>query len=60
MQSEQAKMARRLREQLGFDKSYVCRDSDYVKLGCSQCQPMAVNGVPIHERGCPNERKKKQ
>lgn len=24
------------------------------KLYCGHCQPLAVNGVPTHERGCPN------
>lgn len=24
------------------------------KLYCGHCQPVAVNGTPTHERGCPN------
>lgn len=25
---------------------------------CPQCQAIAVNGTPVHERGCPNVHKK--
>ena len=47
--------AQELRSQ-GFDKTHVDRSSGNVRFGCSQCQAMAVNGVAIHERGCPNEK----
>ena len=35
---------------LGFDLSTKSRAK------CSQCEAMAVNGTPIHESGCPNEK----
>ena len=54
--SEVAKRAAKLREQKGFDKSYVTEDKN-VRVRCSQCQAMVINGVPVHERGCPNERR---
>ena len=24
------------------------------KLKCDQCNPLAINGIPTHEIGCPN------
>lgn len=43
----------------GFDNSKLVNDRDdgrfYVRVGCSQCQAMCINGIPVHERGCPNE-----
>jgi len=36
----------------GFDLS---EPSDaYVQIRCSQCASCVVNGVPLHEHGCPN------
>ena len=55
MRSAEAKTAERLRRR-GFDKAHVDRGSGYVRVGCSQCSACAVNGVAIHERGCPNDR----
>ena len=26
-------------------------------ISCNQCNMLAINGVPCHETGCPNERK---
>lgn len=37
---------------LGFDLSH--RDGRYVRVRCSQCQAVVINGVACHERGCPN------
>ena len=48
-------VGRRLRA-AGFDLSAYDRSSGYYSVRCSQCQSCVVNGVPIHERGCPNER----
>lgn len=51
---ERQNMIRRLKT-LGFDES---RSSDgCVRVKCSQCQAMVVNGMPIHEQGCPHEKK---
>ena len=33
---------------LGFDNSTTAR------VECSQCSAMVINGVPCHERACPN------
>lgn len=42
----------------GFDKSERSEfGSGYIRVRCSQCVSMAVNGVAVHERGCPKERK---
>ena len=41
----------------GFDASYQEDKVAYVR--CSQCQAMTIQGVPVHERGCPNEPKGK-
>lgn len=42
----------------GFDKSERSDlGSGYIRVRCSQCCSMVVNGVAVHERGCPNERK---
>lgn len=56
--SELAKRARRLREQQGFDRSRVSWDHQGVEVRCSQCEASVVNNVAIHERGCPNERRR--
>ena len=56
--SPEAKQAQALRDR-GFDGSYVDTDDDgdkYVRLKCSQCQALAINGIATHEQGCPNSR----
>ena len=35
-----------LAENVPFTKTY--------RIGCSQCQACAINGVACHEHGCPN------
>jgi hypothetical protein len=42
----------------GFDQSYESSDLGHVKVRCSQCEALVINGVACHERGCPNARKK--
>ena len=37
----------------GFDESYIAGDG--VRVKCSQCEALAVNGVGTHEHGCPNK-----
>ena len=53
--SPEAKRAAKIRRQ-GFDKSYVTEDG-YVRVWCSQCEALVINGQPSHELGCPNARK---
>ena len=38
----------------GFDKCYVSEDTETIRLGCSQCEALAINGIACHETGCPN------
>lgn len=40
-------------QSLGFDESR--REGCAVRIRCSQCQPCLVNGIPLHERGCPHD-----
>ena len=44
---------------LGFDDSVYDRSSGYWRVKCSQCQALTINGVPCHERGCPNAKAKR-
>lgn len=39
----------------GFDRSTQKAFSDAIYIRCSQCEAICVNGIPIHETGCPNE-----
>lgn len=42
-------------EALGFDES--TRDGEgSIRVKCSCCAACVVNGYPIHERGCPNDK----
>lgn len=41
-------------EELGFDRSYETEDGA-VRVGCSRCASMVIQGVPCHEAKCPNE-----
>lgn len=52
---EKRKLAARLRGE-GFKTSYD-KDSLGVRVTCSQCQAMVIQGVAVHERGCPNEKR---
>jgi hypothetical protein len=38
----------------GFDLSTPA-EGGYTRIRCSQCEALVVNGIPIHESGCPNE-----
>lgn len=40
---------------MGFDRSYYDRSTGLTRLGCSQCEALAINGVATHERGCSNQ-----
>lgn len=37
----------------GFDQSYVNEDK-HIRVKCSQCEAMVINGIACHEAGCPN------
>jgi len=37
---------------LGFDQSDD--GGGVMSVGCSSCAAICVNGVPVHEAGCPN------
>ncbi len=41
---------------LGFDKTVRTGVKRYY-VSCSQCEALVINGLPTHERGCPNARK---
>lgn len=49
------KMGRYLKRK-GFDKSWWSFESGHWRVSCSQCAASTVNGVAIHEQGCPNEK----
>ena len=44
----------------GFDRSYRLERDDYgqfskaVRVRCSQCEALCINGVATHETGCRN------
>jgi len=57
--SPDARLAEKLRRSRGFDKSYVS-SSGGVRVGCSMCQALVINGVACHEKGCPNMRQQKR
>lgn len=37
----------------GFDAS--ARRGWYVRVQCSQCEAVVLNGTAVHETGCPND-----
>lgn len=43
---------------LGFDQS--TKDGRYVRVRCSQCAAMTINGTPCHEARCPNESRRRR
>lgn len=38
----------------GFDESEYDRAAQCLRVRCSQCQALVIQGLPCHERGCPN------
>lgn len=38
----------------GFDLSTSENASAYLRIRCSQCEAVSLNGLPCHETGCPN------
>ncbi len=41
-------------ETRGFDKSWITTTNE-VRVGCSQCEALAINGRACHEQRCPNQ-----
>jgi hypothetical protein len=41
-------------EALGFDLCSTTPFQRGIHVRCSQCAALVINGVPTHERGCPN------
>lgn len=41
----------------GFDLSKAVPFERKWRVRCSQCEAATINGVPCHERGCPNQRR---
>jgi hypothetical protein len=37
----------------GFDASYEQQHGS-VRLGCSRCDALSIQGIACHETGCPN------
>ena len=38
----------------GFDLCTVDEDDGYIRVRCSQCEALCINGVACHETGCVN------
>ena len=53
-----ATLLRKLQSE-GFDKCYEL-ESGGVKVRCAQCEALVVQGIAIHEHGCPNEKKNRR
>lgn len=41
---------------LGFDKSERLKPTRSIRVKCSQCLALVVNGTATHETGCPNQK----
>lgn len=55
-QSANANLAARLRRR-GFDRSRTIPFGGGVRVGCSQCVALVINGIACHEHGCPNQQR---
>ena len=44
-----------LRDVLGFDRAEHIPFTRTWREQCSACAALVVNGIPIHERGCPHD-----
>jgi hypothetical protein len=61
MTSEQKQQRDQLHSSLraeGFDKCRVYPGDRHVKVGCSQCNALVINGIACHELGCPNQKRR--
>jgi hypothetical protein len=52
---KRSNFGRHLRETLGFDLTEYDFHEGHYHVRCSRCQAVVINGVPCHERGCPNQ-----
>lgn len=43
------------RDVLGFDRAEHIPFTSTYRIRCSACSPSVVNGLPLHERGCPHD-----
>jgi hypothetical protein len=43
-------------QMLGFDLTKAIPFQKGVRVRCSQCEAMVINGLATHERGCPNQK----
>lgn len=39
----------------GFDNSRESENGESIRIKCSQCEALVINGIPTHEHGCPNQ-----
>ena len=44
-----------LRDVLQFDETRHIPFTKQYRVRCSQCASVVANGMPLHERGCPND-----
>ena len=56
MSEQQLKRLSEIRERDGFDASYKL-ESGAIRIACSQCEALVINGVACHETGCPNAKR---
>ena len=42
----------------GFDESTLAKGNERISVKCSQCDSRVISGVPCHEHGCPNWKRK--
>ena len=53
-------------EWTGFDQSYALgrddlgRFSKAIRVKCSQCEALCINGIAVHEQRCPNQPREQQ
>ncbi len=52
----------RLRElrNMGFDNSRHVPFTKNFYVACSQCEALCINGMPTHEIGCINDKRKEE
>lgn len=43
------------RDTLGFDRAQHIPFTRQYRIQCGSCASIVVNGIPLHERGCPND-----
>ena len=41
----------------GFDRSWINHEEETVRVCCSQCEALVINGIATHELGCPNKQR---